>query len=216
MILSGLEVLNIREDSNFVNVGERTNVTGSKKFLRPIESNGVDEKISATIFGNDYSELVAKINAMTGSTAISAAMVSGNRVRLSTSGGSATVTNFNFSNFDSDTSKISIIKNTASDTVDEQVSDQRLNSGNVRSKITNIFEHFSTKRAEVGASARRAEENESAQQDILMMLEEDISDIKDADLAALLTQLEFLMTNKEAAQATFTRITSKSLFDFLG
>ena len=191
--------------------------TGSSADIEfTLSSNGVDEKINATIFGNDYSELVTKINARTGSTAISAAMVSGNRVRLSTSGGSATVTNFNFSNFDSDTSKISIIKNTASDTVDEQVSDQRLNSGNLRSNITNIFEHFSTKRAEVGASARRAEENESAQQDILMMLEEDISDIKDADLAALLTQLEFLMTNKEAAQATFTRITSKSLFDFLG
>ena len=68
----------------------------------------------------------------------------------------------------------------------------------------------------MGALARRAEENENAQQDVLMMLEENISDIKDADLAALLTQLEFLMTNKEAAQATFTRITSKSLFDFLG
>ena len=38
MILSGLEVLNIRDDSNFVNVGERTNVTGSKKFLRLIEN----------------------------------------------------------------------------------------------------------------------------------------------------------------------------------
>jgi hypothetical protein len=47
-------------------------------------------------------------------------------------------------------------------------------------------------------------------------VEENISEIKEADLASLLTQIEFLMTNKEAAQATFTRITSKSLFDFLG
>ena len=47
------------------------------------------------------------------------------------------------------------------------------------------------------------------------MLEEDISGIKDADLASILTQLEFLMTQKDAAQATFTRVTSKSLFDFL-
>ena len=41
-------------------------------------------------------------------------------------------------------------------------------------------------------------------------------EIKDADLASILTQLEFLMTQKDAAQATFTRVTSKSLFDFLG
>ena len=58
--------------------------------------------------------------------------------------------------------------------------------------------------------------NETTSQDILLTLEENVSDIRDADLASLLTQLEFLMTNKEAAQATFTRITSKSLFDFLG
>jgi len=36
--LSGLEPLIITEDSNFVNVGERTNVTGSKRFLNMIKS----------------------------------------------------------------------------------------------------------------------------------------------------------------------------------
>ena len=35
--LSGLEPLNINSQSNFVNVGERTNVTGSRRFLRLIE-----------------------------------------------------------------------------------------------------------------------------------------------------------------------------------
>ena len=38
---------------------------------------------------------------------------------------------------------------------------------------------------------------------MLLDLEDNISDFADADLAKLLTQLEFLMTNKEAAQATF-------------
>ncbi len=37
--LSGLEPLTIEADSLFVNVGERTNVTGSKKFLRLIKEN---------------------------------------------------------------------------------------------------------------------------------------------------------------------------------
>jgi 5-methyltetrahydrofolate--homocysteine methyltransferase len=32
--LSGLEAVSLRPDSNFMNVGERTNVTGSRKFLR--------------------------------------------------------------------------------------------------------------------------------------------------------------------------------------
>ena len=36
--LSGLEPLIINEDSNFVNVGERTNVTGSRRFLNLIKN----------------------------------------------------------------------------------------------------------------------------------------------------------------------------------
>ena len=67
----------------------------------------------------------------------------------------------------------------------------------------------------MSAAARRAQSAEVSAQDILLVLEEDISEIKDADLASILTQLEFLMTQKDAAQATFTRVTSKSLFDFL-
>jgi 5-methyltetrahydrofolate--homocysteine methyltransferase len=44
--LSGLEALNIRPESNFVNVGERTNVTGSKKFARLIRELKFEEAIS--------------------------------------------------------------------------------------------------------------------------------------------------------------------------
>ena len=44
--LSGLEPLNIGEDSLFVNVGERTNVTGSKAFARLILAGDYDEALA--------------------------------------------------------------------------------------------------------------------------------------------------------------------------
>lgn len=44
--LSGLEPLVIRPETNFVNVGERTNVTGSKKFARLIKENKYEEALS--------------------------------------------------------------------------------------------------------------------------------------------------------------------------
>ncbi|HEU0112455.1 MAG TPA: methionine synthase [Flavisolibacter sp.] len=44
--LAGLEPLNIRPESNFVNIGERTNVTGSKKFARLIRENKYEEALS--------------------------------------------------------------------------------------------------------------------------------------------------------------------------
>ena len=44
--LSGLEALMLRSDMNFVNIGERTNVTGSKKFARLIRENNYEEALS--------------------------------------------------------------------------------------------------------------------------------------------------------------------------
>jgi 5-methyltetrahydrofolate--homocysteine methyltransferase len=43
---SGLEPLVVRPETNFVNVGERTNVTGSKKFARLIKENKYEEALS--------------------------------------------------------------------------------------------------------------------------------------------------------------------------
>lgn len=45
MKLSGLEAVKITKETNFVNVGERCNVTGSKKFARLIRENKYDEAL---------------------------------------------------------------------------------------------------------------------------------------------------------------------------
>lgn len=45
MKLSGLEPLVVTPETNFVNVGERTNVTGSRKFLRLIMEGNFDEAL---------------------------------------------------------------------------------------------------------------------------------------------------------------------------
>jgi 5-methyltetrahydrofolate--homocysteine methyltransferase len=44
--LAGLEPLVVRPETNFVNVGERTNVTGSKKFARLIREKNFEEALS--------------------------------------------------------------------------------------------------------------------------------------------------------------------------
>ena len=43
---SGLEPLIVRPETNFINIGERTNVTGSKKFARLIRENKYEEALS--------------------------------------------------------------------------------------------------------------------------------------------------------------------------
>ncbi len=47
--LSGLEALVVYKGSNFINVGERTNVTGSKKFLRLIKDEQYDEALTVAL-----------------------------------------------------------------------------------------------------------------------------------------------------------------------
>ncbi len=44
--LSGLEPLVVRPESNFINIGERTNVTGSKKFARLVREGLFEEALS--------------------------------------------------------------------------------------------------------------------------------------------------------------------------
>jgi 5-methyltetrahydrofolate--homocysteine methyltransferase len=44
--LSGLEAVTLRPESNFMNVGERTNVTGSRKFARLIAEENYEEALS--------------------------------------------------------------------------------------------------------------------------------------------------------------------------
>src|SRR5688500_13463903 len=47
--LSGLEAVEITAQSNFVNIGERTNVTGSKKFLKLIKEDKFEEALDVAL-----------------------------------------------------------------------------------------------------------------------------------------------------------------------
>lgn len=47
--LSGLEALKIQPESNFVNIGERTNVSGSKKFARLIREKNYEEALQVAL-----------------------------------------------------------------------------------------------------------------------------------------------------------------------
>jgi len=46
LLLSGLEPLHVNSTTGFINIGERTNVTGSKKFARLIKEGNYDEALS--------------------------------------------------------------------------------------------------------------------------------------------------------------------------
>ncbi|MFS4482299.1 methionine synthase [Hyunsoonleella sp. 2307UL5-6] len=62
MKLSGLEPLILNENSNFINVGERTNVAGSRKFLRLIKEEKFDEALDVARHQVDGGAQIIDIN----------------------------------------------------------------------------------------------------------------------------------------------------------
>ena len=171
--------------------------------------------IDDVFYGNDFSELVEKINSYTAETGLTASLVGDNQILLDGDVNTLTVSDFTHYGDDLEQPSIEVLSE-KDGTVLQSISEDALMSSNITEKITDVFEHLSSKRAEVSANSRRAQDSEMAMQDLMITLEEDISEISDADLASLITQLEFLMTQKDAAQATFTRITGKTLFDLIG
>ena len=62
MRLSGLEPLILNENSNFTNIGERTNVAGSRKFLRLIKEERFDEALDVARHQVDGGAQIIDIN----------------------------------------------------------------------------------------------------------------------------------------------------------
>lgn len=73
--LSGLEALTIKEDSLFVNVGERTNVTGSAVFKRLITDENYDQAIAVALQQVENGAQIIDINMDEGMLDSKAAMV---------------------------------------------------------------------------------------------------------------------------------------------
>jgi 5-methyltetrahydrofolate--homocysteine methyltransferase len=72
---SGMEPLILRPEMNFVNVGERTNVTGSRKFARLIKTNAYDEALSVAQHQVEGGAQVIDVNMDEGLLDSKAAMV---------------------------------------------------------------------------------------------------------------------------------------------
>ena len=92
-------------------------------------------------------------------------------------------------------------------------SDQLLGRGIENLKST--LDHFGLQQANIGAQMSKAD----IQSDVLasrkLAVTKDISKMGDADLAALVTELQQQITNRDAAQQAFAKIGQQSLFDFI-
>ena len=90
-----------------------------------LDTDGEKNKISSTIYGNDYSPVVSQINSLTASTGISASIVDGNKIRLQGSAERLHLSDLMVSDYDPSKSFIGVIKDTSSSTVVEKIAENR-------------------------------------------------------------------------------------------
>ena len=179
-------------------------------------ADGTAYEIEANVYGNDFNGIVAEINSNTVSTGITAAVSADNKISFSGAGVELKITNFSSDLPSASDQSIRVQKGIGSNVNDEVILPRSLSNPVVQNKLHDVFEHFISMRTELGVAANTAQNFVESTQNTLVDLNEDISEISDADMAELLTKLQGLLTNKEAAQATFSRLSSRNLFDFLG
>lgn len=180
--------------------------------------------ITASINEGGLQNLVDAINAVSAETGTTAELgTDGKRIALQDDmNGNITIENIQIEGIDSALDQvISYLEFTGRDgagnattkTMKMTDEDQLVSAsiGNVQKAIDNL----SLQRAYVGGQLSKA----ATQTDVIgsrkLAVEKDVSRLGDADLAALITDLQSQLTNLNAAQAAFAKIGQQSLFDYI-
>ena len=75
--------------------------------------------------------------------------------------------------------------------------------------------HISNNRGEIGARTNSLLRQTDLLANRRLAVEKDVSELKDADLAALVTNLQSKLTSMQASQQSFVKISQLNLFDYL-
>ena len=81
--------------------------------------------------------------------------------------------------------------------------------------LNSTISHISSQMAFVGAQINKVDSQTLVLAERKITVDEKISEIGDADLTELVTQLKSMILNRDAAQQAFVKIGQQSLFDFL-
>ena len=96
-----------------------------------------------------------------------------------------------------------------------KISDQNQALSRQGTAIQSLLEHFALSRTIVGARINNADAQNTVLQDRSISIQTEISDLRDADIETLITELQTIMVTRDAERQTYSTINSQSLFDFL-
>ena len=182
------------------------------------------QNVSVEIVGDNPTEVVNQINLYTNNTGVTASLKSdGKTILISDStNGPLEISNLSVYGIDrAQKTPKSYIEVKTKDGVGNFLSkNQTLYDDNQRpakqlDKIVNAQSHISNKRGMVGARVNSLERQNELLIERKNAVEKDMSDLSDADLSALVTDLQSMMTSMQASQQAFVKISQLNLFDYL-
>ncbi len=81
--------------------------------------------------------------------------------------------------------------------------------------VNKALEHFSMQQTKLGSQMNRAELQRGVNEKRLLLMNENISNLEDADIAKLVTDLQAKLVSRNAAQQTFIKIAQDNLFNYI-
>ena len=186
-------------------------------------SNGT-ENIKVEIVGDNPTEIVDKINLFVVNTGVTASLKSdGKTILLSDSkNGPLEIKNLSVFGVDrAEKTPKSYIEVSTKDAIGNFLAkNQILYDDNQRpakqlDKIVNAQSHISNNRGIVGARVNSLQRQSELLIERQNAVEKDVSDLSDADLSNLVTNLQSMMTSMQASQQAFVKVSQLNLFDYI-
>tara|TARA_Y100001935_G_C17302818_1_gene510372 strand:- start:205 stop:1476 length:1272 start_codon:yes stop_codon:yes gene_type:complete len=185
-----------------------------------LKDSSKSANISVDVPGSDLSGLVTAINAA--GLTISASL-SGSTITLTDSkNGPITISDFQIEGITKAEKKPKsfITFNAIDGDGNSLAKEQKLYDYNqsIQSRLDDIKtvqEHLANQRAIIGARTTSLDRQQELIAERKIAIEKDMSDISDADLAALVTQLQSQITSLQASQQAFVKISDLNLFQFI-
>lgn len=169
---------------------------------------------ASEVVGGSNDRLIEAINAQTQTTGITAELLEGGRLQLSADGGTVTISELDVEGVTL-ASKEPKFSFTTDDVPAQTLAPVAQQLSSQLTKLIDAGQHIALSRTTVGARLERAESQEDTLRTRSVALDIQLNDLSAADLEQVITELQSLLVNRDAARQAYSRISQSSLFDFL-
>ena len=100
------------------------------------------------------------------------------------------------------------------DTLISDLEENKIGDSSI-SKLNEAVGHFNLQQTKIGAVINGLEKQEDLNDRRTLLMDQDLSNMEDADLSKLVTELQSKLVSRNAAQQAFVKIAQESLFNYV-